>query len=78
MDADDLNETEFALTQLLVLEAGRILEDLTPDLALKLPHSTAHRHEQLTSMLAALESARSILLAARAREDHAGHPISDR
>lgn len=52
------------LAQLLVLEAGRMLEDLTPELALRLPNSREDRHDMITSMIVRLDRAHCLLTAA--------------
>lgn len=60
----DLPEPDLA--QLLVLEAGRILEDLTPELVMKLPQAALDRSNQLTAIVTELERAGAFLKAARA------------
>lgn len=58
-------EPEPDLAQLLVLEAGRIIEDLTPDLAQRLPLGTAEREGAIEMMVRCLTDACNLLAAAR-------------
>ncbi|KUO54160.1 MAG: hypothetical protein APF78_01150 [Sphingomonadales bacterium BRH_c3] len=65
MDSDDLEEEPRPdLAQLLVLEAGRILEDLTPELAVRLPTDRDERLATIASALAALDDGRALMVAA--------------
>jgi|GEM_PF-1441097 len=75
-DNTDLAEPDLA--QLLVLEAGRILEDLTPDLAMALPVTSGDRNQTLAAQLAKIEKAGRLLVAAVAIQarDYSGHPSS--
>jgi len=60
----DPDITEPDLAQLLVLEAGRILEDLAPELALRLPGPTSYCHDMIAVMIKRIDRARSLLVAA--------------
>ncbi len=54
------------LAQLLLREAGRLLEDLTPELAMRLPEQADERAALLRQALDTLDAARSLLEAASA------------
>lgn len=66
------------LARLLVLEAGRVLEELTPTLALRLSDNPNDRAEAIRSSLATLDRARALLNAAHSGTRLAGEskPIS--
>lgn len=69
----DLPEPDLA--QLLVLEAGRMLEDLTLELAMRLSRSAAQRGDHLTCVIATLERVRALLAAAHACKGLEGESI---
>lgn len=65
MDHDDRDAFEEQdLVRLLVLEAGRLMEDTSPDFALKLPQDPSERAETLKAMLQSLQTIRKLLEAA--------------
>ncbi len=53
----------------LVLEAGRLMEDLSPELALVLPTSQLARSVRIAALLAGADSITSLLRAAHAMSD---------
>lgn len=75
MTPNDIDEAAPDLAQLLVLEAGRILEDLTTELAVTLPPSPAARYKHLTHILQALEQTHALLAAACSLQGSATKPI---
>lgn len=70
MDSDaPFAEPEPDLAQLLVLEAGRIIEDLTPELASRLPAATPEREDAIASFIDRTTQAISLLVAAHSLSD---------
>ncbi len=65
MDTGPHHEVEDPdIVSLLVLEAGRLMEDASPDFALKLPETKAERGETLNAMLEAAAAIHSLMTAA--------------
>lgn len=62
---DHIQESEPDLAQLLVLEAGRILEDLTPERAMSLSPTPYERQSAIEKYCQCLSDAQILLFAAQ-------------
>ena len=72
MDADDPNLHIYRLTSELLLEAGRIMEDVSPDLALSLPLESGPILERVTSARQAGEDIAQLVAAAQVLQRRCG------
>jgi hypothetical protein len=59
---------EHDLVRLLVLEAGRLMEDASPDFAMALPSAASERMARLTTMRDAVAAGHALMKAAAALE----------
>lgn len=64
MESYEHDSEQTDLVQLLVLEAGQLLEDASADFAMSLPSTGPARTKQLRDMLEIIETTRTLVLAA--------------
>lgn len=67
---DDTDQAEPDLAQLLVLVAGRLMENLSPDLAMRLPRRETEKIARLKALHRTSDDITTLLLAAAILEEH--------